>query len=84
MTDDQIAVLTALDASECDFIEYSQAKASQLGIEKGRFLKVCRELRDMRYAELRVLTDDCGDGAKGSAYARTTWGDAVVTLAGVA
>jgi hypothetical protein len=84
MTEEQIAVLTVLDAVESEFIEHSCIKAERIGMEKGRFLAVCRKLRDMGYAELLPLFD-LGDGAVcGSAYARTRKGETLVFLAGAA
>lgn len=82
MTEDQIAVLTVLDAVDGDFIEHAHIKAERSGMEKARFLAVCRELRDMGYAELLPLFD-LGDGVVcGSAYARTGKGETLVFLAG--
>jgi hypothetical protein len=51
-------------------------------MKKQDFLRVCRELRDMGYAELVMLCDNDQGFRAGSAYLRTEMGDELIALVG--
>ncbi len=77
---DLIRVLSSLDPVRCEFANYADVHADELGMQKPEYLRHCRRLRDLGFARLSVLFDPDDGRPKGSAYLRTKKGAKALAL----